>query len=1191
MYVFSFLRKHKRNLLIMKNLIVFLLLFSLQAHSSIFSQSKVNVDLKNSRIEELIKVIESQTQLGFLYDEDFLRNTKSITVRAKDETVENVLKAALEGTGLGYEIDHNTILIKPLPVEQAQPKKQEKKTIQGKVTDEKGAGIPGASILVKGTTNGVSSDTDGNYTLLVPESGCTLVISFVGMEAQEIKVTNQFFLNVTLKEVVSKLEDVVVTGYQTITRERATGSSVKVTGETLDQKRLGDLKTVLEGQIAGYSDGLMRGTTSMRGMTNPLFVIDGFPVENTRYNSTGSIIENLPNLNLEDIESITVLKDAAATSIYGARAANGVVVVVTRKATKEKTQVSFSSNITTSPYSYYTKNMTDAGDIIDMEKEWAAGNPNLKASAGSSGYVTDSKVNAYSLSLRNNAVYTSQGMQALLDFYSGKMTQTDLNSNLNSLGSKGYQYYKDVEKYAKRNPVYQQYNLNFGKASGKNSFNASVTYKKNKYDDIYTNDESVGINVRNSTEIASWFTLDLGSYTFYNKATNQTYSAFSPGFSYQPYNGLVDASGNAFTSTAASRLSTYTLDNINKYGLYSMNITPLDELGMNLKRKKEFSNRTFMKLNFKITDWLKYNAMFQYEYGADRTNQLKDKKSYAVRSMVNGIATVSATNKAVYSLPYGNIMYNENQYSNGYNFRQQLDFNKTLAEKHELTILLGSEVRHSKLEYADNTYYNYDTDMLSYTPVDQKTLLSTYGTILGGTYLSANNFAVQRELVNRFVSLYSNFGYSYNSKYLVTGSIRWDRSNLWGTDKKYQNKPTWSVGAGWNINKESFFDVSWIDMLKLRMSYGIGGNIAKNSAPYMTAYYKPNTNVGGMQGTINSRPNPSLSWEKTATTDLGLDFSVLKGRLNGSLDFYNKKGTNLLASTMGVPTEGWGYSTYAINNGEMTNKGLEASLRGTVVKTKDFEWNASLIYGYNKNEVTYVNVKAPVYYLQLDYGSSYPWVGESFNTIYGYKWAGLSSEGLPQVYDKDGKPISYNPADLDAIVSCGSSVPVHNGSFGSSFRYKNFELSCLFVYRAGYKLKNTNLAAFSSSYSSAAGGYIPIIGIVNKQITNSWKQPGDETKTNIPRVMYGYESTYSSGLYDIYRYADINVVDASNIRLSNVSLSYRLPSSLTQKASIQNIRLNFNIENLYTFAANKDAKYMLGGYNSPNYVFGVNLNF
>lgn len=346
-----------------------------------------------------------------------------------------------------------------------------------------------------------------------------------------------------------------------------------------------------------------------------------------------------------------------------------------------------------------------------------------------------------------------------------------------------------------------------------------------------------------------------------------------------------------------------------------------------------------------------------------------------------------------------------------------------------------------------------------------------------------------------------------------------------------------------------------------------------------------------MEGTINSRPNPSLSWEKTATTDLGLDFSVFKGRLNGSLEFYNKKGTNLLANTMGVPTEGWGYSTYNINNGEMTNKGLEVTLNGTIVKTNDFEWNASLIYGYNKNEVTYVNVKAPVYFLQLDYGSSYPWVGYSYNTIYGYKWAGLSSSGLPQVYDKNGMPVSTDPADLDAIVSCGSSVPVHNGSFGTSFGYKNFELSCQFVFKAGYKLRNSNIAALSSAYSSVLGGYIPLIGIVNKQITNSWKQPGDELKTDIPKVMYGYESDYSSDLYDIYRYADINVVDASNIRLSNISLSYRVPSSLAQKALLHNVRLNFNIENLYTFAANKDAKYMLGGYNSPNYVFGMNLNF
>ena len=331
-----------------------------------------------------------------------------------------------------------------------------------------------------------------------------------------------------------------------------------------------------------------------------------------------------------------------------------------------------------------------------------------------------------------------------------------------------------------------------------------------------------------------------------------------------------------------------------------------------------------------------------------------------------------------YNIPYGNIYFTENQFSNAYNFRQQLDFNKTFADKHDLTVIAGTEARRSKIEYSNNTLYNYDPAMLSFELVDAKMLSNLTGKLISGNYFYPSNMTYLKELTNSFLSFYGNAGYTYEDKYTATGSLRWDRSNLWGTNSKYQNKPIWSVGASWNVNKESFFNVSWVNMLKLRLSYGIGGNIAKLNAPYMTANYSQNTTVGGLQGNINSRPNPQLSWEKTTTTNIGADFSILQGRLNGSIEYYNKKGEDLLANTMGVPTEGWGYSTYKINNGGMRNRGVEVTLNGDIIRTKDFTWNASLLYGYNKNKVTYVNVKAPVYYLQLDYPDAYPIIGNSY---------------------------------------------------------------------------------------------------------------------------------------------------------------------------------------------------------------------
>jgi hypothetical protein len=620
-----------------------------------------------------------------------------------------------------------------------------------------------------------------------------------------------------------------------------------------------------------------------------------------------------------------------------------------------------------------------------------------------------------------------------------------------------------------------------------------------------------------------------------------------------------------------------------------MDITPMDELGRNLTENKSFLNRTFAKLNVKFSKSFNYNAMFQYEYGVDRASQLRDKKSYSVRSQVNGLVTI-ANNKAVYNLPYGDIIKETNQFSNAYNFRQQLNFDQTFNGKHNVSAIAGTEIRHAKQEYDNNTRYGYGAQTMSFTPINQVDLLKVYGSVFSG-YLGQTDFSLEKELQNRFVSFYSTGGYTYDRRYSVTGSVRWDRSNLWGTDNKYQNKPTWSTGAGWNIDRESFFEASWVNALKLRASYGIGGNIAKDSAPYLTAYYNSNSNVGGMQGIVSTRPNTELSWEKTTTTNIGLDFSFFQNRFSGTFDVYNKKGEDLLSSSQGIPTEGWGYSTYKINNGEMTNKGFEVSLSGTIVKTPSFSWDSTILYAYNKNKVDYVNVVAPVYFLQLDYPQSFPRVGTNFNSIYGYKWAGLSSTGLPQVYDAKGTAVKYNPGQLDAIQDFGSTVPTHSGSFHTSAAYKNFSLSALFIYELGHKMRNTFLPMLENKYSGAMGGYVTDISIVNKNIANRWMNPGDEAFTDVPRVVYEYDPAFSSDSRDIYSYADINIIDASNVRLSNVSLAYQMPADLIKRVKLQDVRFNFNVENVFTMSKSRDAKYLLGGFKSPNIVFGVNINF
>jgi len=1164
-------------------------ILSVQAND-MFSQTSLNIQMKDASVEEVLDQIQEQCNYDFIYDYEYVNDLETVNVEFNDATLDQVLYEVLKNTNLDYRVEDKMIVLFPREISKSEKKEdviapalvqQEKKIVTGQVTDEKGVPLPGVSVVIKGTNTGVATDIDGEYFIEIEKDEDTLIFSFVGMISQEVKYTGQVVLNIVLTEDTAALGEVVVTGYQTISKERSTGSFSKVSSKNLESRRLSSLDDILEGQIAGYSDGIIRGVSTMNAMASPLYVIDGFPVENTSIDNYGNVTENTPDLNIEDIESITILKDAAAASIYGARAANGVVVIITKKAQKGKVQIDFSSTLTWKPYDYYTGNLTNSADIIELEKEWAASNPELNNGLARAQAEADNR--------RNNYKWPSAGVDVLLDMYTGELSEYEANIKLEELGSRGFRFYDEVVKYAKRDMLYQQYNLSIGKAAEKNNFKFSATYKKNREEDIYSKSNQLGLNITNSLQVTNWLKADLGVYINYKNASEQTYdlfSSYSAGFSGSPYDRLVDDQGNHLT--VASQVKKTVRDNISNYGLYNVDITPLDELNRNLGKSKEFSNRTYAKLNVKLTPWLNYDAMFQYEYGVNRYHQLRELDSYVTRTTINKFAS-NSNGTAVYNLPEGDIYYERNHFSNSYNFRQQLNLNKTFQEKHQITWILGSEIRHSKLEYSDQTKYGYDSSMLSSQYLNQPLLTSGFSGLMNSwAYLSSGNLASQQELVNRFVSFYSNAAYSYNNKYTLSGSIRWDRSNLWGTNSKYQNKPLWSVGANWNMNKENFFNVEWVDMLKLRTSYGIGGNIAKDAAPYLTANYYSSSLVGGVYGRVSSPPNPNLRWEKTTTINIGADFSLLKNRLSGSIDVYKKRSVDLLANQMGVPTEGFGYSTLTFNNGSMDNKGVEVSVQGDIITRTNFNWNAGFLLGYNKNEVTKIKVEAPVYYLQLDYPQAYPKKGNPFTGIYAYKWAGLNDQGEPQIYDIDGGKTSTDYTNMDNIHYAGTTVPKYSGSFMNRFSYKNFDLSILLLYAGGHKVRNTNIPQINMADPYSSG----IVNITSKDIRNRWKKAGDENSTNVPRLLFsGNSSDFNYYRESIYSNADIHVLDASYVKIHNISLAYHLPSEWCNKLKLGSVRIQFNVENLKTFAFEKKAEYMLGAKERPTFVGGVYLSF
>lgn len=1159
--------------------IIILLCLMLLPIAAMAQGQKVTLKVTQASLPSALRQVEQQSGYYKInYPYEAVKDYK-VTADVKNATAPEAVKSLIKGLPLSSRVDGRFIYVNPT-ANRAQ-ETTSGRTITGHVVDADGEPLIGVTVRVSGTNNGTVTDFDGNYTLDNVDPNSTLVFSYIGKKTLERKATASNSVLI-LEDDANVMDDVVVTGYQQISKERATGSFAKVTADNLKTKRYDNLSQLLEGEVAGFNtqSGLIRGTTTMNGVTNPLYVIDGFPVENTRYDEYGGLNESVPNINIDEIESITVLKDAAAASIYGARAANGVVVIVTKKAKGKRTDVSFNTSLTWHPYSFNKSRLTDAADIIDLEREWAASNPNLQGEGAA----------AYAQSIISDKVYTSQGIQAIANYYAGNISQSEMESRLNQLASMGYRYFDDVAKYAKRDAFYQQYHLSVGRASDGNNFRAALTYRNNKMNDKFTNDNSWAIDLRDQLDITSWLTANVGSYTSYMKTNMQAFDPMSPGYSYMPYDVLRNADGTNYTSTQESRLGSSDLSILDMYQLKSMDITPLDEIGRNIRTTNEFLNRTYAKLDVTLPYSLKYNVMFQYEYAYDKTRQLHDKDSYYVRNLVNQYATDDYMGGTTLNVPDGHIYYRANQTSKAYTFRQQLNFDRTYADRHNIVALLGHEVRKTVIDYDNNTLYNYDPDMLTFSLVDQNVLNNTYG-LMGGYGLYGGDFAYMRYIDNRFVSFFANAAYTYDNKYMLSASIRWDRSNLWGTGSKYQNKPIWSIGAGWNIDREPWFHVAWVDRLKLRASHGIAGNIAKDAAPYMTARYYNNTNVGGMSGSVNTRPNPNLRWEKTTTTNIALDFALFANRLSGSIEYYNKMGTDLLANTMGVPTEGFGYTTYRINNGKMRNRGVELTLNGQIVRSADFDFNASATYSYNKNKVVYVNVEAPVYFLQLDYPEAYPVVGNPYNAIYAYRWAGLSNQGLPQVLDAAGEAVTYNPSDLAAIVYAGSTEPMHLASLNLNMRYKQFDFSCLWLFQGGHKMRNIDLPMLNSAYNYSLWSYVTELGAVNKDIANRWRNPGDEAKTDIPAAIFGENPLFSDASRSIYGYADHNVISATNLRLANISLAYNIPAAWLRNVSLSSARVQFNVENAVTFARSASAKYMLGGYEAPNYVFGLYLNF
>lgn len=920
---------------------------SAQASGTIMTSKTVTLSEKKISLNQLLWKLKKQTDIVFTYNTSDIEKVSITDLNVVNKTVNEVLDQCLKNTNLEYKSVEGTIVIKQKVVEKTKEAQQKPSsmTIKGLIQDSYGEALIGVVITVKGTNNGTITDIDGNYELENVIGGQTIVISYVGKETIERVIkAGETVLNITMDDRADVLKDVVVTGYQTISRERAVGSFGIVTSKDIENKTQSNILQRLEGLVPGMNNEgstdnsgnkllTIRGVSTVMANKNPLYVVDGIPYEG-----------DINFINPNDVTNVSVLKDATANSIYGARASNGVIVITTRKGQSGKVVTRYSGSVKFVPkLDLNYLNLINSSDMVDLQVDGF----NFKHSARSPKYGYNPVIDL--LYQREAGDLTDSELQDKLDVY----------RNLNNRGQ--------IEDEFVRTSVIHQHNLSVSGGNDKNTYLFSVNYYQSSPNQKYSNYWRLGANLRDDIKFNNWLEGDIlfsSNYTHnrdYIGAANRTYTGVP---SYQDlivntpsYYMIRDDQDNPINFP--NRRSDSEIDRIMNLGLLDENHSPVLNHKQVRLTEKTNHHRIQLGLKAKIIEGLSASVKMQLETGSLENTELFSGESTAVRHMVNNAATVDKSGKVTFNVPKGGQLKKERAEHFSYTLRGQLDYSKEF-DKHSIVALLGAERRLIRDKYNNDYYMGYDHSTLEINSINMTDLLDLRGTeaLYNSFQWDYSDYINMRHIENRFISFYANASYTYDYKYSLSGSIRIDQSDLFGTDPKYQYRPLWSLGAGWHMKQENFLkDASWIDQLNLRLTYGIGGNVAKDAGPYVKFAARGVDRYTRESAIVADAPaNKNLRWEKTATTNFGVDMSILDSRLGLSVDLYNKETTDLLGYKDVNSFLGW--QRVLLNYGDMYNRGIEVSLNVTPVKNRNVTWETTLNFGYNKNKL--INMKSAI---------------------------------------------------------------------------------------------------------------------------------------------------------------------------------------------------------------------------------------
>lgn len=1140
----------------------------------------VSLSVNKMELPSALSRIERQSgyyKINYGYDE-LSRYKVSAVIR--NSTAPDAVNQLLTGLPYAATVEGKYIQIKRTakPSAKGRPaQRDQKKGISGCITDVEGEPLVGVTVKVPGTQKMAVTDHEGRYTIADAEPGDQMEVSYIGKRTIRIKSGGRN-TNIILDDDKNMLSDIVVTGYQDIQQPKMTGSVTTVSNAKLNERYTPNIMDNLEGRVAGLSTygGKMtiRGTSSIYAETSPLLVVDGLPIE-------GSI----DDLNPYDIESVNILKDAAATAIYGARASNGIVVITTKRAKDlNKINIDFTANLTVTDkrnYDYADNHYMTPAQQVDAESNYWA-----YYFFNNDGDVAD-PIGATESAMGGVETFSPIRM-AYYQRVTGSITEEQLNQTLNSLRQNNFA--KDFSKYVARQECLQQYNLSLRGRNAKSQHNLTVNYKHDTtgFKEAYSRQFNIGY--KGIYDLVSWLTASFSANGIIDRRRGTNSSLATNVFAVPAYMSMYNAAG-ATTYLAPSYGNPYNeaIENSNVYK--SMKFNNVDELSNNITKTRRTYMRYHGGLKFHIIKGLDLNTQFIYEGEDKRQEDYASEDSYLVRSIRNVYTVANADGTYKYLVPQtGGRKATLNTHKDDFTWRAQIDFDRTFG-KHDINTIAGTEFRDTKTTGERGLYLGYDDDLQnSLTAATDFSTISTMNyTSLGSTRMLTHSsfytpyfeeaMAPYKEVHHRYASGYFNVTYTFDGRYVGFFSIRKDYADVYGLNAKYRGKPLWSVGGAWNLQSEKFMkSANFVNLLKLRLSYGVTGNIYQGASSYMTATSGSNNSYTHLpMSVVESPDNPELKWEQTRTTNVGLDFALSGNRLRGSLDWYHKVGKDIFSNMTLDPTTG--FSSMFVNAADMKNDGIELQatydwLRAAI--RNGVTWNTTFTLAYNKNEITKVDNPAEMAYQMMN---SYPYrEGYPVSALFSYRYAGLDDQGIATFYG-DNDEVMTNPMrqTINVLVYSGKTEPSTIMGMDNHVEWNGFSLSLLMVYYGGHKMRALQeQMALSNVTTGATPSYF----------LNGWTP---DNPTGSP----GYGRYAARRSNACITYADRYVYDASFVKIRNVVFGYDLPRQLTRKWGINGVSLRFQINNpKWLWIANDkniDPE-TLSVRNPSSYVFGLNVN-